>query len=549
MKITVKGTVYEYPDGTSLQEMAKDLQHMYAHDIVLAKVNGRLRELPVACDRDCTVEFVTTGELIGHQTYCRSALFLMLKAAYGVAGRENIDRLCVHFSLQQGLFCTLEGKQQADQAFLDRVAERMCRLRDEAVPIKKKSVPTDEAIASFKRYGMFDKEALFKYRRTSEVNMYSIGGFENYFYGYMVPDTGYIKSFALYPYGDGFVLQLPTQEQPDVVPPFAPCKKLFDVEWESTRWGEKLDVDTVSDLNRRLSDGKFTELVLIQEALMEKRIGDIAQTICDQGRRIVLIAGPSSSGKTTFSHRLSIQLKTLGLNPHPIAVDNYFLNREDTPKDADGNYNFECLEALDVKQFNEDLGALLKGEEVRLPTFNFKVGKREYHGGPFRIHKDDVLVIEGIHCLNDKLTADIARKDKFKIYISALTTLNLDEHNRISTTDGRLIRRMVRDARTRNLTASQTIAMWPSVRRGEEENIFPFQEEADVMFNSALIYELAVMKPYAEQLLFGIDKQAPEYLEAKRLLKFLSYFLTAPGESVPQNSLLREFLGGGCFGL
>ena len=317
---------------------------------------------------------------------------------------------------------------------------------------------------------------------------------------------------------------------------------------ESEEWGDKLDVATVGDLNDRITREGVQSLMLIQEALHEAKISSIAEEIQRRGNvKFVMIAGPSSSGKTSFSHRLSIQLAAHGLKPHPIGVDNYFVNREHTPLDEFGEKNFECLEAIDIKQFNEDMLNLLAGKKVDLPTFNFKTGYREYRGDQLQLGKDDILVIEGIHGLNDKLSYALPKESKFKIYISALTQLNIDEHNRIPTTDGRLIRRIVRDARTRGTSAKDTIARWPSVRRGEEQNIFPFQEEADVMFNSALVYELACLKVYAEPLLFGIDKSEPEYQEAKRLLKFLDYFVPVPCEGVPFNSLLREFIGGSCF--
>ena len=304
----------------------------------------------------------------------------------------------------------------------------------------------------------------------------------------------------------------------------------------------------MGDLNDKITKGGIQDILLIQEALQESKISEIASKIASAGnKKFVMIAGPSSSGKTTFSHRLSIQLAAHGMKPHPIAVDNYFVNREFTPVDEFGEKNFECLEAIDVEQFNKDMLALLEGKRVEMPVFNFKAGQREYKGDFLQLEEDDVLVIEGIHGLNDKLSYALPKESKFKIYISALTQLNIDEHNRIPTTDGRLIRRIVRDARTRGTSAKETIARWPSVRRGEEQNIFPFQEEADVMFNSALIYELACLKVYAEPLLFGIDRNEPEYIEAKRLLKFLDYFVPVPSEAVPHNSILREFVGGSCF--
>ena len=412
----------------------------------------------------------------------------------------------------------------------------------------KRSVGTSDAIELFHRHGMYDKEKLFRFRRVSRVNIYSLEDFEDYFYGYMVNHTGYLKYFELYPYDKGLVMQLPDRENPQQVPPFKPWPKIFHVQQESAHWGEMIGADTVGDLNEQITLKGANELILIAEALQEAKISQIAERISqDRSKKFVMIAGPSSSGKTTFSHRLSIQLSAHGLRPHPIAVDNYFVNREDTPLDEDGNYNFECLEAIDVERFNQDMINLLKGERVELPTFNFKTGQREYRGDFLQLGPEDVLVIEGIHCLNDRLSYSLPMESKFKIYISALTQLNIDEHNRIPTTDGRLIRRIVRDARTRGSSAKATIAMWNSVRRGEEENIFPYQESADVMFNSALIYELAVLKLYAEPLLFSIQPGEPEYDEAKRLLKFLDYFVGVPSEAIPHNSILREFVGGGCF--
>ena len=372
--------------------------------------------------------------------------------------------------------------------------------------------------------------------------------FEDYYYGYMVPDASYLPYFELHLYDEGFVIQMPEKDAPTVVPPFRPQHKLFQVLKESTKWGDIQNIETVGALNDKITNGDIQDMILVQEAMQEKKIAEIAEMIANKSDiKFVLIAGPSSSGKTTFSHRLSIQLRANGLVPHPIAVDNYFVEREKTPKDKDGNYNFECLEAIDAELFNQDMLDLLSGKEVALPTFNFKTGKREYSGETKKLGEQDVLVIEGIHCLNDAMTYKLSKENKFKIYISALTQLNIDEHNRIPTTDGRLIRRMVRDARTRGASAKQTIAMWPSVRKGEEENIFPYQEDADVMFNSALIYELAVLKLYAEPILFGIEKDCEEYVEAKRLLKFLDYFIGVGSENIPANSLLREFVGGGCF--
>lgn len=395
---------------------------------------------------------------------------------------------------------------------------------------------------------MKDKEKLFRYRRSSFVNIYEIDGYYDYYYGYMLPNAGYVKWFDVIPYDEGFMLLLPSKKNPGVVVPFTERKMLFETLKESDEWGRKVGIETVGDLNEQICSGSLSEMILVQEAEQERKIGEIAKDIVKRGNvKFIMIAGPSSSGKTSFSHRLSIQLRTLGKTPHPIALDDYFVDREKTPLDENGKYNFECLEAIDVKQFNDDMVRLLNGERVELPTFNFKIGKREYRGNYKQLGPDDILVIEGIHGLNDKMSYALPSESKFKIYISALTNINVDEHNRIPTTDGRLLRRMIRDARTRGTDARRTIEMWPSVRRGEEENIFPFQEQADAMFNSVLIYELAVIKQFAEPLLFQIPKDAPEYYEAKRLLKFLDYFLNVTSESLPNNSICREFVGGSCF--
>ena len=547
-QVKIHDEIRQYEAGTTYLEIAKEYQKEYSHDIVLVTVDGKLQELHKKVNRDCTLNFETTACDSGHKTYKRSMSLLLVKAIYDVAEHENVDKVRIHYSVSKGYYCTIEGNVVLDQQFLDQVEARMHQMVEADLPINKKSVNTDDAIATFARYGMHDKEKLFAYRRVSKVNIYSINEFEDYYYGYMVPSTGYLKYFKLYLYDDGFVLQMPEQKEPEIVPPFEPQNKLFHVLKESTSWGDMQGIETVGALNDRITKGDVRETVLVQEALQEKKIAEIAATIAARPElKFILIAGPSSSGKTTFSHRLSVQLRACGLVPHPIAVDNYFVEREENPVDENGDFDFECLEAVDVELFNRQLGDLLAGKEVVLPRFNFVTGHKEYGPDVKKLGKNDVLVIEGIHCLNPKLTQSLPDENKFKIYISALTQLNIDEHNRIPTTDGRLLRRIVRDARTRGASVARTINMWPSVRKGEEKNIFPYQEEADVMFNSALIYELAVLKPYVEALLFGVDRKAPEYVEAKRLLKFMDYFVGIGSENVPTNSLLREFIGGGCF--
>ncbi len=546
--VTIGGSVRQYPAGTPYRAIAADVQPSFPHDILLVNRDSKLCELHKTLDRDCALSMITAAEKPGRQTYERSAIFLMLKAFYDVAGRDQIKKITVEFSLSSALFCRLHGALSPDEALLKRVEERMRQLARQALPIEKHSVNIDDAVTHFQAVGFVDKARLLSYRINSHVNLYTLDGFTDYFYGYMVPDTGYLKWFALEPYGDGFVLRLPDQKDPERLGDFRPSQKVFHSMRDAEDRSAALRVTNIGELNDTISHGGATQMILSHEAMMEKRIGDIAEEIARRKDvRFVMIAGPSSSGKTTFSHRLSTQLIACGLRPHPIATDNYFKNRADTPKDANGQYDFEGLGAMDVEGFNTDMSRLLAGETVDLPTYNFKKGVREYNGEKLTLGEGDVLVIEGIHCLNDAFAHALPRESKYKIYISCLTTLNVDDHNRIPTTDARLLRRIQRDARTRGYGAQATIRMWPSVRRGEEENIFPYQDSADTVFNSALIYETALLKPYVEPLLFGVPKDSPEYLEAKRLLKFLNYSLPLPADDVPKTSLIREFIGGGCY--
>ena len=546
--VTVGGKTREYPAGITYGEIATVYQKDYPHQIALAVRDGKIRELFKKVDRDCTVEFLTLTDDTGHKTYNRTAILILMKAIQEVVGADNIEKIKLEFAIGNGLYCSKNGDFEVTDALVAEVKAKMQEYINKDLYVIKRSMPLEEANIIFSEQKMEDKVNLFKYRGSSTVNVYNLDGYKDYYYGYMLPSTGYVKHFDLRKYEDGFVLILPEKKNPDVLEEFKPLPKLFHAMSIATDWGDKLGVDTVADLNDEIRAGRFNELVLVQEALQERRISEIASDIVSRGGvKFVMIAGPSSSGKTTFSHRLSVQLKTHGLVPHPIAVDDYFVNRENTPRQPNGDYDFECLEAIDMKQFNEDMLKLLAGERVELPTFNFVTGKREYKGNYKQLGPDDVLVIEGIHGLNDKMSYALPAESKYKIYISALTSLNIDEHNRIPTTDGRLLRRMVRDARTRGATAKRTIQMWPSVRNCEEVYFFPFQENADAMFNSALIYELAVLKQYAEPLLYNIEKGEPEYFEAVRLLKFLSYFLGVSTEELPKNSIVREFVGGSCF--
>ena len=549
-QVTIGDVTKIFPAGMPYGEVLEAFPLQTEYPVVLIMSNGRLRELHKILKRDCVIEPITIADRIGHKAYKRSMSMLLLKAIYYVAGRSNVHRVVLHYTVSNGLYYTIDGNVKIDEAFLAKVKSYMLELVEKKLPIMKRSVELETARELFLKHGMLDKEKLFRYRRVSRVNIYSLEDFEDYFYGFMLWHTGYLKYFELYAYDDGLVLQMPEQSTPEHMAPFVPSPRIFQVQKEAEKTGEMLEVDTVGAMNELISKGGMQKLIMISEALQEGKISRIAEDIANHKNvKFIMIAGPSSSGKTTFSHRLSIQLAAHGLKPHPIAMDNYFVNREDTPLDENGDRNYECLEAIDVEQFNKDMTGLLKGEQVEIPRFNFAEGKREYKGDFLQLGPEDVLVLEGIHGLNDKLSHTLPRENKYKVYISALTQLNIDEHNRIPTTDGRLIRRMVRDNRTRGTSAKDTLAMWASVRRGEENNIFPYQEEADAMFNSALIYELAVLKNYAEPILFQIPKGCPEYYEANHLLKFLDYFMGVPSDTIPNNSILREFVGGGCFDL
>lgn len=546
--ITINGVQKEYPEGITFEEIAREYQPEYKDMIALVLENGKIRELCKTAQKDCELSFLTIRDGIGHKTYVRTGQMVLIKAIYDVLGAEKVHRVKVEFAIGQGYYCSLKMEEKLTGDHVDQINQRMKEIVKNDLPITKRSYPIEEAMELFRRHKMHDKEKLFHYRRSSLVNVYCLDGYYDYYYGYMLPSAGYLKYFDLILYENGILLLIPSSTDPARIDYFEPREKLFKTLSTASKWGERMGIDSVGDLNNAIRDGLISDMILVQEALQERRIGEIAKEIVDRGNvKFVLIAGPSSSGKTTFSHRLSIQLRSYGMIPHPIALDDYFVNREDTPKDENGDYNFECLEAIDIKKFNEDMNRLLKGERVELPQFNFKIGKREYHGNYKQLGPEDVLVIEGIHGLNPATTRFLPDESKFKIYISALTSLNIDEHNRIPTTDGRLLRRMVRDARTRGTCAKRTVGMWSSVRRGEEQYIFPYQESADEMFNSALIYELAVLKQYAEPLLFSIPKGEPEYYEAKRLLKFLEYFQGIDSQNVPANSICREFIGGSYF--
>ena len=548
MRIEVDGRILEYDRDIKLSEVAVDV-YGENHGKLLAKVNGKLKELWKKVSEDSEISFYDITSTDGIRTYERGVLFLFIKSVHDVFSKAEVMGVISEYSLGNGIFCEIKGNIKVDDKFVAKVRDRMDWLVAENIMFEKSLVSTKEAVEKFLDSDLSDKEHLFRYRRGSTTNIYRLGEYYDYFYGYMPPSTGELKSFDIRVYDDGVIITLPDAKEGLKVkrPGWKPRELLYKTMKEANSWEKRLGIDNVGDLNDAISEGRINDVMLVNEALQEGKIGKIAENIAKQGKKIVMIAGPSSSGKTTFSHRLSIELMVQGLKPHPIAADDYFKNRTETPRDENGEYDFECLEAIDVAQFNKDMTVLLSGKEVSLPSYNFKTGRREYKGKILKLGKDDILVIEGIHGLNDKFSETLPKESKFKIYISALTQLNIDNHNRIHTTDLRLLRRMVRDARTRGNSAEDTLARWASVRRGEEKNIFPFQEGADEMFDSSLIYELAVLKQYAEPLLFGISKTSPYYSEANRLLKFLNYFLPMPSDDVPKNSLVREFIGGNCF--
>ncbi len=540
------GKEIQVEKGTTFEELAEKVKGQGEYPIMLAETENSYKELasPILHDLSA-VRFIYLNEKDGMRVYQRSATFLLVAAAKRIfPGRHII----VNHHIAGGYFCEFKDDGLCSNENIQKLEEMMWQMVREELPIRKEVLSVEQAMELFEAEGMLDKKELFKYRRTSTVNIYRLDEAKDYFYGYMLTNTKAIQLFKLIPYAHGFILQFPDEKDPSHLKTFVPQPKLSNIFRESERWARILGVDTVSALNNVIAKGEIDELIKISEALHEKRIAEIADQIVEKKHiKLVLIAGPSSSGKTTSAKRLGIQLKVNGMKPHVVSIDDYFVDREHTPRDEKGDYDFEALEAIDIQLFNEHMKALIEGKEVEVPTFNFVTGKREYKGNKIKLTPDEILIVEGIHGLNEKLSYAIPAENKFKIYVSCLTQLNIDEHNRIPTTDTRLIRRMVRDNQYRGIDPEKTLAIWASVRRGENKNIFPFQEEADAMLNTVLIYELAVLKSKAEPLLFRITRQSPYYAEAKRMLKFLEYFLPMDTSEIPSNSLIREFLGGSSF--
>lgn len=533
--------------GHSLLEISKIFEIKSDYQILGAMVNNQLKELDYEVFTPKTVRYIDISHPAGMRMYQRSLFFLLQKAVRDIipGGKVRIEH-----SVSKGFYCEIDGcNLPLELPLIFNICDRMREIVAADLPFRRDKVLTSDAIKLFRELGYEDKARLFETRPTLYTSVYYLGDMADYFFGSLVPSTGYLKVFDLTKYYDGMLLRVPKRFKPDELEDVVIQNKMFEIFQEYKDWLEILGVENVGAINQEVANGNASELIKISEALHEKKVADIADRIYQQPElvRLVLISGPSSSGKTTFAKRLAIQLKVNGLKPYTISLDNYFVDREKTPKDEFGNYDFEALNALDVEYFNNDLVKLLKGEEVEIPKFSFEEGKRFFDGTKLKIEPNGVIIIEGIHALNPELTHLIPNNQKFKVYVSALTSISIDGINRIPTTDNRLIRRIVRDYRYRGYSATDTIGRWESVRRGEERNIFPFQEEANVMFNSALLYEFSVLKRFAEPIIQEVPPTCPEYDEAQRLLKFLSYFAPISEREVPPTSIIREFLGGSTF--
>jgi uridine kinase len=537
------GRVFEGPVGTPLEEFVRAAGSDPEVPTVAALIDDELRELTYRVEGDIEVTPITMADSDGFRIYRRSLAFLLATAVGELFPGTSV--YVDHSLTFGGYFCIVQGRQNFSPEELARIEARMRQIVEADEPIRKERVPLNEAIALFKARGDDDKVRLLNNRRKDYLTLYQLRGYRDYFHGYMLPSTGYLTVFGLQSYPPGFILRFPRSDPPMQLQPFVDYPKLVQVFREYGEWMELMGIRDVGALNEAIAGERVREVVLVAEALHEQRVARIAEEIAARkGRvRLVLIAGPSSSGKTTFSKRLSIQLLANGLRPFALEMDNYFVNREDTPRDENGAYDFESLAALDVSLFNQDLLRLLDGQAVTMPSYNFKTGQREV-GPTVRLRPDHIVIVEGIHGLNPDLVPDVPAELAYRIYVSALTQLNIDKHNRVPTTDTRLIRRIVRDAAYRGYSAQNTIDRWGSVRGGEKRWIFPYQEHADVMFNSALVYELAVLKPLAEPLLLQVKPRTPAYVEAKRLLAFLEWFEPLAPDLAPDNSILREFVGG-----
>ncbi len=548
IEITVMNEKKTVSEGTTYLELSKDYAKDFEGPVMAAIAGNKLRALTYTVNDGDDIIFVDPSNPEGMSIYMRTACMVMLKAISDILGKDT--EVVIENSIKKNFYCEIHKEDvTVDEALISQIKKRMDEIIAADIPIIKETYMRKEAMKKLEECGRYDKVSLYKYRKDTVVNLYRMDDYYDYLYGYMAPTSGYIYLYDIIPYERGFLITVPYIDNIKILPGYERFDKITDVFMEQMDWSRLMEVKNVSDLNNIIVNGEFGDLVRVNEALHEKKIASIADMIYHKKDlvKVILIAGPSSSGKTSFANRLGIQLRVLGIKPHVISMDDYFINRDDTPVDENGNRDYENIDCIDIKQFNEDLNNLIAGKRVELPYYNFVSGMREYKGRFMKLKENEMIIIEGIHGLNDKLTPSIKPENKFKIFISAMTQLNVDNHKFISTSDSRLLRRIVRDNLSRGNDAAATIAAWPYVTRGEAKNIFPFQENADIIFNSATIYEIAVLKQYAEPLLYKIDESMPEYLTTIRLIKFLSYFLGAPADPIPNNSLMREFVGGSVF--
>ena len=544
IEVTINNQKYRVSSGVTLEEVAAQFQKEYKYPILLAKVNGITKELSCKVQDSSNIEFLDLTSKEGNRTHISGLTYILLYAVKRLYGKDA--NIYVQHSLDKGIY--VETSFKLTPSKIENIKAEMDRIVENDLPIIRTTIDRLEAINYFKTVGNEVKAEVLRYNTNTYVTLYRLGNYYNYFYNLMPTSTSKISAFDLtYIKDNAFVMRFPTIYQPNKIKEYEEHPGMFSAFQEFRDWGKIMKITTSVDLNKIVSSGKINDLIRIDETLQSNRLLNLAKTIHQNKKiKIVLMAGPSSSGKTTTSRKLCMYLQSFGLTPKVLAMDDYFHERKDTPKDANGNYDFECLEAVDLKLFNSQLADLLKGEKVQVPTFNFGLGKKEYRH-ELQLAKDDIIVIEGIHALNPKILTNIPRENKFKIYICPLTEINMDDHNRVSTTDNRLLRRIIRDNRTRNYSVEKTLAAWSKVRTGEEKYIFPYQDEADFTMNSALIYEIGALKTYVEPLLYSVPYDSPYYEESKRLLNFLRIFLPIPADEIPKDSVLREFIGNGCF--
>lgn len=534
------------PFGMTVQELAKQENIRLEYPVMGALINNKVRECAYRIHKPCTVQFFDMTSSYGHLMYTRSVYFILYKAVKETLPKHV--RLKILHSISGGKYCELDNLDQAlDHALVSRLYKRMREIVESNIPFERMELPSKEAVQLFKDEGLEDKYELLRNRTRIYTSIYKLGDTVNYYFGNLAPSTGVIHLFGLELYESGLLLKVPQPQHPTTLSHTHQVPKLFSVYQDYKKWANTIGIPYVYNLNKTIAEGKIQDMILITEAYHEKLLAKIADQIHERQSKVVLISGPSSSGKTTTCKRLSVQLGILGYDPVQISVDDFFVEREETPKDENGEYDFESVDAIDLKLFNDTLNRLLQGEEVPLPTFDFSAGKKLWKGNTIQLRPNSILVIEGIHCLNPRLTEQIDDSIKFKLFVSALTCISIDRQNPIPTTDNRLIRRIIRDYNYRGYSAQQTISRWPSVRRGENRNIFPFQENADAMFNTSLMCEMGVLKKYAIPILLAVPENSVEFAEAYRLLKFLSYFKVIQEENIPGTSILREFVGGSKF--